>query len=59
MTEKTPAQKSKNADMIKTIKKQNPGVKVKRVAGGGFQIMNPRAPSPLLTNLLKKLDKPS
>jgi hypothetical protein len=59
MTEKTPAQKSKNADMIKAIKKQNPGVKVKRVQGGGFQIMNPRTPSPLLTGLLKRLDKTS
>ena len=57
MTEETPVQKSNNDDMIKKIKKQNPGVKVKKVAGGGFQIVNPRAPSPLLTNLLKRLDK--
>lgn len=56
MTEKTPAQKSKNADMIKTIKKQNPGMKVKRAPGGGVQLINPRAVSPLLANLVKRLD---
>ena len=57
MTEKTPAQKSKNTDMIKTIKKQNPGAKIKRVPGGGIQIVNTRAPSSLLTGLVKRLDK--
>jgi hypothetical protein len=46
-----------NNDTIKRIKKQNPGVKVKKVAGGGFQISNPRAPSALLTNLLKRVIK--
>lgn len=56
MTEKTPAQKSKNTDMIKTIKKQNPGAKIKRVPGG-IQIVNTRAPSSLLTGLVKRLDK--
>ena len=55
MTEKTPAQKSKNADMIKTIKKQNPGMKAKR-APGGVQLINPRSVSPLLANLVKRLD---
>jgi hypothetical protein len=44
-------------DTIKRIKKQNPGVKIKKVAGGGFQISNPRAPSPLLTNLIKRATK--
>ena len=57
MTEDTPTEKPNNNEMIKKIKKQNPGVKVKKMAGGGFQIVNPRAPSPLLTNLLKRLDK--
>jgi len=56
MTEETPTEKPNNKDMIEKIRKQNPGVKVKKVAGGGFQIVNPRAPSPLLTNLLKRLD---
>lgn len=51
MTEK----KTGQDETIKKIKKQNPGVKVKKVAGGGFQIFNPRAPSPLLTALIKKL----
>jgi hypothetical protein len=46
-----------NDDTIKRIKKQNPGVKIKKVAGGGFQISNPRAPSPLLTNLIKRVIK--
>jgi hypothetical protein len=46
-----------NDDTIKRIKKQNPGVKIKKVAGGGFQISNPRAPSPLLNNLLKLVIK--
>jgi len=46
-----------NDDTIKRIKKQNPGVKIKKVAGGGFQISNPRAPSPLLNNLLKRVIK--
>lgn len=46
-----------NDDTIKRIKKQNPGVKIKKVAGGGFQISNPRAPSPLLTNLIKRAIK--
>ena len=57
MTEDTPTEKPNDNEMIKKIKKQNPGVKVKKMAGGGFQIVNPRAPSPLLTNLLKRLDK--
>ena len=46
-----------NDETIKRIKKQNPGVKIKKVAGGGFQISNPRAPSPLLTNLIKRATK--
>jgi hypothetical protein len=48
--------KASNKEMIKKIKKQNPGVKVKHVPGGGFQIVNPKAPSPLLTNLIKRLE---
>jgi hypothetical protein len=44
-------------DTIKRIRQQNPGVKIKKVAGGGFQISNPRAPSPLLTNLIKRATK--
>jgi len=46
-----------NDETIKRIRKQNPGVKVKKVAGGGFQIFNPRAPSTLLTNLIKRAIK--
>ena len=49
--------KDNNEDMIKKLKKQNPGVKVKRAPGGGFQIVNPRAPSPLLNKLIKRIDK--
>jgi hypothetical protein len=51
-TEKKP----NNGEMIKKIKKQNPGVKIKKAAGGGFQIINPRAPSSLLNSLIKRLD---
>lgn len=55
--ELTEAQKKANNDeMIKKIKKQNPGAKIKKVAGGGFQIINPRAPSQLLNSLIKRLD---
>jgi hypothetical protein len=46
-----------NDDTIKRIRQQNPGVKIKKVKGGGFQISNPRAPSPLLTNLIKRATK--
>jgi hypothetical protein len=46
-----------NDETIKRIRKQNPGVKVKKVAGGGFQISNPRAPSTLLTNLIERAIK--
>ena len=49
--------KTSNKEMIKKLKKQNPGVKVKPVAGGGFTIVNPRSPSPLLKNLLKRVEK--
>jgi hypothetical protein len=45
----------KTDETIEKIKKQNPGIKVKKVKGGGFQISNPRAPSPLLNKLIKKL----
>jgi len=55
--EESVEKKDNNQDMIKKIKKQNPGVKIKRVAGGGFQIVNPRAPSKLLLNLVKRIDK--
>jgi hypothetical protein len=48
--------KTNNSEMIKKIKKQNPGVKIKKAAGGGFQIINPRAPSSLLNSLIKRLD---
>jgi hypothetical protein len=47
--------RSSSKDMIAKIKKQNPGAKIKRAPGGGIQIMNPRAPSSLLTNLIKRL----
>jgi hypothetical protein len=50
----TEDKKTTDNDTIKKIKKQNPGVKVKKVPGGGFQISNPRAPSTLLTSLLKR-----
>ena len=49
--------KANNNEMIKKIKKQNPGAKIKKVAGGGFQIINPRAPSALLTGLINRLEK--
>ena len=49
--------KKSSDDTIKQILKQNPGVKVKKVKGGGFQISNPRAPSSLLTNLVKRVTK--
>jgi len=49
--------KTSNKEMIKKLKKQNPGVKVKQLAGGGFTIVNPRAPSPLLKNLIKRIEK--
>ena len=44
-------------DSIKKIKKQNPGVRVKQLPGGGFQISNPKAPSKLLTSLIKQTSK--
>lgn len=49
--------KANNKEMIKKLKKQNPGVKIKQTAGGGFQIFNPRAPSPLINSLIKRLEK--
>lgn len=48
--------KANNKEMIKKLKKQNPGVKIKHMPGGGFQIVNPRAPSPLLNSLIKRLE---
>jgi hypothetical protein len=44
-------------ETIAKIKKQNPGIKIKKVKGGGLQISNPRAPSPLLSNLIKRVTK--
>ena len=56
--ELTPAEKkAKNKEMIKNIKKQNPGVKIKHMPDGGIQIVNPKTPSPLLMGLIKRLDK--
>lgn len=49
--------KANNKEMIKKIKKQNPGAKIKTTAAGGFQIVNPRAPSALLNSLIKRLEK--
>jgi hypothetical protein len=46
--------KSKGMD-IEQIRKQNPGVKIKKLKNGGFQLYNPRAPSPLLTKLLQRI----
>jgi hypothetical protein len=50
-------EKLSNEDMFKRIKQQNPGVKIIKNKDGGFQISNPRAPSKLLTNLLKRASK--
>jgi hypothetical protein len=44
-------------ETIAKMKKQNPGLKIKKVNGGGFQITNPRAPSSLLNNLIKRVTK--
>ena len=52
-----PEKKTSNKEMIKKLKKQNPGVKVKPLPGGGFTIVNPRTPSPLLKNLIKRIEK--
>ena len=52
-----PEDKKQNEDMISKIKKQNPGVKIIKNKDGGFQISNPRAPNPLLMNLLKRATK--
>jgi ribosome-interacting GTPase 1 len=49
--------KKTNNDMIKQIKKQNPGVKIKKTKEGGIQISNPRAPNNLLLNLIKRATK--
>ena len=49
--------KKSDDETIAKIKKQNPGVKVTKTSGGGFQISNPRAPSTLLNNLLKRIEK--
>jgi hypothetical protein len=46
--------KSKGMD-IEQIKKQNPGLKIKKLKNGGFQMYNPRAPSSLLTKLLQRV----
>lgn len=50
----TEDKKANNDDMLKRIRQQNPGVKIIKNKNGGFQISNPRAPSKLLTNLLKR-----
>lgn len=50
--------KTSTKDMIKKIRKQNPGVKIKRTKNGGFQIGGGKAPSSLLQSLVKRLDKP-
>jgi hypothetical protein len=47
--------KQSQDETIKKIKKQNPGIKVKKVKGGGFQISNPRAPNKLLLELIKRV----
>jgi hypothetical protein len=52
-----PKDKNGNEDMLAQIKKQNPGVKIKKTKDGGFQISNPRAPNTLLMNLLKRASK--
>ena len=57
MTEDKQEDKKSSDDTIKQIKQQNPSVKVKKIKGGGFQISNPRAPSSLLTNLIKRATK--
>jgi hypothetical protein len=53
----TEEKKMTDKETIKNIKRQNPGVKIKKVAGGGLQISNPKTPSTLLTNLLKRAIK--
>jgi hypothetical protein len=59
MTEAENTEKKTNQkDMIKKIRKQNPGVKIKKTKNGGFQIGGGKAPSSLLQNLIKRLDKP-
>jgi len=55
--ENKPEDKKQNEDMLAKIKKQNPGVKIIKNKDGGFQISNPRAPNPLLMNLLKRAKK--
>jgi len=49
--------KKSNEAMLAKIKKQNPGVKIVKNKDGGFQISNPRAPNPLLMNLIKRISK--
>ena len=51
------SEEKSNDETIKKIKKQNPGVKIKKIKGGGFQVSNPRAPNPLLLNLIKRVSK--
>ena len=43
----------KNDEMIAKLRKQNPGLRVIQKKGS-FTITNPKAPSPLLSNLLKR-----
>ena len=49
------ASNTNSNDFITKLKQSNPGIKVKKVKGGGVQIVNPRAPSTLLNSLIKKL----
>jgi hypothetical protein len=54
----TEEKKVSTKEMIKKIRKQNPGVKIKKTKNGGFQIGGGNSPSSLLQSLVKRLDKP-
>ena len=54
--EDKPAKRTSNETLAK-MRKDNPGVKFKRLKNGGIQIVNPRAPSPLLNNLINRATK--
>ena len=47
-------ERRRNDASLAKMKKQNPGIKITKRKGGGVTITNPKSPSPLLSNLLKR-----
>jgi hypothetical protein len=45
---------TRSNDLAKSLLAQNPRLKIKKLKGGGISLRNPRAPTPLLMNLLNR-----